>query len=48
MRKTPAKKAKTPRKPSTPEQRQKARARRWSKTGVSAGTVAWMKDSGLL
>lgn len=37
-----------PRKPSTPEQRQKARARHWRKTGVSDRTLQWMKDNGML
>jgi hypothetical protein len=37
-----------PRKPSTPEQRAKRRAAHWRKTGVSASTVAWMKDNGML
>lgn len=42
------KKPKTPRKPSTPEQRMKGRARHWKKTGVSDSTVKWMRDHGML
>jgi len=41
-------KSAAPVKKSTPEQRQKARAAHWKKTGVSSGTVKWMKDSGFL
>jgi hypothetical protein len=36
------------RKPSTPASRQKARAKRWSKTGVSDATIKWMRDEGML
>lgn len=44
-----ARKAKVaPRKPSTPDQRMKARARHWRKTGVSDSTVEWMKKNGML
>ena len=40
-----------PRKPqpkSTPKERQRARARRWRKTGVSAATVEWMRKNRML
>ncbi|TFG96306.1 hypothetical protein E4H12_11360 [Candidatus Thorarchaeota archaeon] len=46
--KDPKAKVKKPRKPSTLEQREKSRARHWSKTGVSDETIKWMKDGGML
>lgn len=33
---------------TSPAKRQKARERRWRKTGVKLSTIKWMKERGML